>query len=786
MLISGSPYYSSHIVESCSPGYGAPGQMQPRTVGFRLPRVRLRTKFLLSLLLVSAGLTTGTLLIVRDAVEKRVRESIREDLRNSCPHLRSFDRQRDATLSRAANLLANLPNDRALMTTRDKVTIQDGSEDVWRRSASDVLVLADARGQVDALRSSSTDLEAGTAEALLQHSLQAGNARDWWFGGGHLYQIWIQPIYFGREADNNVLGYLAVGHEVDSRAAKDFGTVASSEVAFESGSTLVASTFAAPQQLELARRLSGASSKEAAGGQEIQLGNEHYLATTVALSVKTDPRVSLTVLKSLDQATAFLAGLNSLLVALGLLSLAVGSALVFIISHTFTQPLENLVAGVRALERGDYTYPLKGRSGDEVAEVTQAFDRMRQNLQHGQDEHQELEDRLRQAHKMESVGRLAGGVAHDFNNLLTIIHGHTDLLLDKENLDDFVRRSVEQIQKAGDRAVVMTRQLLAFSRMQVLQSRVLDLNTVVNEIGKMLPRLIGEHIEYEFIPGDELQSIKADPGQIEQAIMNLAVNARDAMPEGGKLTIRTSNVALSRADTAQRAPMAPGLYVLLSVSDTGQGMDEKTVQHIFEPFFTTKEIGKGTGLGLATVYGVVKQSGGFIWVDSAPGKGTTFEVYLPQVSESAQSVDSTYVPAAQFRGTETLLVVEDEVGVRGLACRFLKASGYRVLEAADGMEALQIASQYEDAIHLILTDVVMPRLGGKALAEQVRMRRPSIKILFMSGYTEYTSNANGELSALGPALQKPFTRLSLTAKVREVLSGVPVHEADGTIAARIL
>jgi CheY-like chemotaxis protein len=315
---------------------------------------------------------------------------------------------------------------------------------------------------------------------------------------------------------------------------------------------------------------------------------------------------------------------------------------------------------------------------------------------------------------------------------------------------------------------------------------VLDLNAVVHEIGKMLPRLIGEHIEYEFLPGEELQSIKADPGQIEQAIMNLAVNARDAMPEGGKLTIRTSNVALSRADTAQRAPMLPGLYVLFSVTDTGHGMDEKTVQHIFEPFFTTKEVGKGTGLGLATVYGVVKQSGGFIWVESAPGKGTTFEVYLPQVSEAAQSADTVGVPAAALRGTETILVVEDEVGVRDLACRFLKASGYRVLEAADGMEALQIASQYEETIHLVLTDVVMPRLGGKALAEQIRARRKDTKILFMSGYTEYTSNTSGELSALGSALQKPFSRLSLTAKVREVLSGTPIHEVDGTVAARIL
>jgi CheY-like chemotaxis protein len=301
----------------------------------------------------------------------------------------------------------------------------------------------------------------------------------------------------------------------------------------------------------------------------------------------------------------------------------------------------------------------------------------------------------------------------------------------------------------------------------------------------MLPRLIGEHIEYTFIPGPELQSIKADPGQIEQVIMNLAVNARDAMPDGGKLTIRTANVAFSRADTAQRAPMAPGLYVLLSVTDTGNGIDEETKRHIFEPFFTTKEVGKGTGLGLATVYGVVKQSGGFIYVESAPGEGTTFEVYMPQVSEAVEGTLFESGQGGVHRGWETILVVEDEEGVRELARRFLKGSGYRVLEAGDGLEALKIANQYSEPIHLVLSDVVMPRLGGKALAAQLLARRPEIKVLFMSGYSEYTEGTEGDPSNVGATLQKPFTRQSLTAKVREILSGTVIQKINGPVESHI-
>jgi signal transduction histidine kinase/ActR/RegA family two-component response regulator len=745
-----------------------------------LSKIRLRTKFLLSLLAISTGLTAATLLIVSYSVQNRVRESIREELRNSVETYKSFEKQRDETLTRSAELIANLPNVRALMTTEDAATIQDASADIYRLSGSDLLVLANRTGTVAGLRTSTSGLDRGTAQELLRGSLERGESSDWWFGGGHLYEVWIQPIYFGAPSQNTTIGLLAVGHELDERAARDFSDIASSEVAFHFGDTTVASTLAAAQQGELARQLSGSAGNLSVTPREIHLGTERYVEATVSLSPDGGPAVSLSVLKSVDRATLFLGGLNHGLIGLGLLSVLAGSALVFLISHTFTRPLESLVAGVRALEKGDFSYPLESSGGDEVTEVTDAFVRMRAHMEKSQGEHRQLEERLRQAHKMEAVGRLAGGVAHDFNNLLTIIRGNSDLLIDREGSDNFHRRCVEQIQKAAGRAVSMTRQLLAFSRMQVLQPRVIELNTIVVEMGNMLPRLIGEHIEYSFVSDPKLASIKADPGQIEQVILNLAVNARDAMPSGGKLIVRTRNLAVDEAEAVKRPPMTPGRYVLLSVTDTGHGMDEATKTHIFEPFFTTKEVGKGTGLGLATVYGVVKQSGGFIWVISSLGKGTTFEIYLPQASGPVSKSDLEARPPIIPDGSETILVAEDEAGVRELACQFLRVKGYTVLEAKDGQEALEIAAQHSGAIDLILSDMIMPKMNGGELAVRLKAIRPQIRVAFMSGYSEFSRGDMGHDFASAPVLQKPFSPATLVGIVREALAECTADQAVQT------
>jgi signal transduction histidine kinase len=743
-------------------------------------KTQLRTKFLLALLAITAGLTAATLLIVSYGVRRQVRAGIREDLQNSVNTYQIFEKQRDEKSTQSARLIANLPYLRALMTTGDKATIEDGATDIWKLSQSDMMALADDSGKMAAFRSQATEFTTEEAQKQILQTLARGTANDWWFGGGHLYEVWVQPIYFGKSSEETIVGYMAAGYEIDEETARDFSGVAASEVAFHWGGKVVATTLPAAGKSELETRFAGGEKKAAAGSEEIDLDGERYMMTTVRLSRDGEQEVSLSVLKSLDKASAFLGKLNRVLAGLGLISVLAGSLLVFLISRSFMRPLANLVAGVRALEAGDFAYPLEKREGDEVAEVTSAFATMRDNLQRTQNEQKELENRLRQAHKMEAVGRLAGGVAHDFNNLLTIIRGHGDLLLDRGIESGPQRNSVEQIQKAANRAVTMTRQLLAFSRMQVLQLRVLDLNAIVADMGKMLPRLIGENIEYSFLPGPDLGHVKADPGQIEQVILNLTVNARDAMPDGGKIVVRTQNAVFDEAGARHYPPMKPGEYVLLSMSDTGHGMDEKTRAHIFEPFFTTKEVGKGTGLGLATVYGVVKQSEGFIWVESAPGDGTTFEIYLPKVTEKTTESEKETSPSGLAVGKETVLIVEDEAGVRELACEFLKASGYVVLEAKDGIDALETVQKHKGEIHLVLSDIIMPRMSGRELAKRMRTERPGAKMLLMSGYSDHFQLNEKGTGQEPEILQKPFSLNSLVEKIRDVLAGNGMSERNGS------
>ena len=393
-------------------------------------------------------------------------------------------------------------------------------------------------------------------------------------------------------------------------------------------------------------------------------------------------------------------------------------------------------------------------------------------------EYKHLEERFQTAQKLESVGRLAGGVAHDFNNLLTVINGYTGLLLRDAGTESITRVALEEIRKAGDKAAMLTQQLLAFSRKQVVQPEVLDLNMMVGEVDRMLRRLIGEHIELSTIlePGAAL--VKADPGHINQILMNLAVNARDAMPDGGKLVVETSHVDVTTSYTEGDRTLAPGPYVMLAVSDTGQGMDEETRSHIFEPFFTTKEPGQGTGLGMSTVYGIVEQCGGWIWVHSELGRGTTVKVYLPRIHHEGSEQPAPALPAAAS-GLETVLVVEDQDDVRGLTVAVLEDCGYRVLSASHGQMALEVSEQHKSPIHLLITDAIMPGMSGRQLADRLRRTRPFTKVLFMSGYTDNAAAYRFEVDSGNGFLQKPFDPDSLAAKVRETL-GPPQS------AARIL
>jgi PAS domain S-box-containing protein len=380
-----------------------------------------------------------------------------------------------------------------------------------------------------------------------------------------------------------------------------------------------------------------------------------------------------------------------------------------------------------------------------------------------------LERQLRMAQKMEAVGRLSGGIAHDFNNLLGVIIGYIQVM--KRNLvpGNSSYEYAEEIEKASQRAVSLTRQLLAFSRQQVLEPAIFNLNTLVSDMEKMLPRLIGEDIQLNLMLASAIGHVKADPGQVEQIVMNLAVNARDAMPDGGKLTIQTANAELDAAFAREHQGSIPGQYVMLAVTDTGTGMDPETQAQIFEPFFTTKDRDKGTGLGLATVYGVVKQSSGYITVDSEKGKGASFKIYLPRIEQPVATQSEISQAPLTVRGCETILLVEDAEPLRKLAHMFLKDNGYQVLTAGDGAEAQRVAARSAGPIHLLLTDVVMPGINGRVLAERLAPRHPAMKVLYMSGYTDSFIAGHGVLEEGIHLLHKPFTEEALMRKVRELL-----------------
>jgi len=386
-------------------------------------------------------------------------------------------------------------------------------------------------------------------------------------------------------------------------------------------------------------------------------------------------------------------------------------------------------------------------------------------------EAKQLAAQFQQAQKMEAIGILAGGVAHDFNNILTIIIGNAELALMKVGKDDSLRKGIEEIRAAGEGAASLTRQLLAFSRKQIIQPEILDLNEILIGIEKMLGRLIGENVELLMIPGPGLWQVEAGPGQMEQVIMNLAANARDAMPKGGKLTIETANVDLDENYFHKHGLQEeePGSYVMLAVSDTGIGMDKETQSHIFEPFFTTKEAGKGTGLGLSTVYGIVKQNNGFIWVYSEPGQGSTFKVYLPKAKGDAASDKEEQHPVTARGGSETILIVEDDDSLRKLSQITLQQHGYSVLEAENGEDALRVSEAYVGPIDLLVTDVVMPKMGGKETAERLQALYPYMKVLYMSGYTDNSIVHQGVLAGGLNFLQKPFSPQALLRKVREIL-----------------
>lgn len=424
---------------------------------------------------------------------------------------------------------------------------------------------------------------------------------------------------------------------------------------------------------------------------------------------------------------------------------------------------------IDAMHRGATDYILKQRLGRLIPSVHRALRELQERTERRRAELalRDSEKQLRQAQKMEAVGRLAGGLAHDFNNLLTVIMGHSQILLSEMELDHPLRNKIEEMLKAGDRAATLIRQLLTFSRKQSSERKVLNLNTVVIDFETMLRRLIGEDIELALVTSADSLRVKADPAQLEQILMNLIINARDAMPKGGKLAIETASSYLESTPMYHLTPLVPGMYVRLSVSDTGCGMSPEVQAHIFEPFFTTKEEGKGTGLGLSTVFGIVTQNGGGLHVTSTVGEGTRFDVYLPSIATEVGSATPQDSSAQSITGHETILLVEDDEGVRLLIRDELRKLGYRVFEAKNGLEACLVATQHLGRLQLLLTDVVMPGMSGTELARHLRVIKPELRLLFMSGYTDDTNVGAGDPRSA--YLQKPFMPEALAKTIRELL-----------------
>src|ERR1700722_9079173 len=573
-----------------------------------MPKLRMRTKFLLSMLLISAGLTCTSLLLVRHSVQKQIRREIFADLQNSVSTFQNFQRERELTLAHSADLLADLPNLRALMTTQHEATIQDASSDLWRLAGSDLFVLADRTGRVVALHTASPGLTREMAQDSFAKSVSNQSLVHWWFGGQHLYEVFLQPMYFGVAAENRLLGFLVIGHEIDDRLASQVSRIAASQVAFCYGSSIVKTTLTPVQESDLNRQGVLQSPSGAAGAGEIQLGDERFLITSLELAGAKNPSVRLSVLKSYDQATAFLDSLNRLLLALGLAAVLVGSALVFFISHTFTRPLGNLVEGVRALEKGDFTYALDAHGGDEAAEVTGAFNRMRSSLRKTQQE-------LLEAERLATIGRMASSISHDLRHSLAAIVANAEFLCESRLSSEQREELYQEVRVAVNQMTDLIDSLLEFSRTrESLRPTYGNVRDSVERVAQTI-RVHPEFHQVRITVSQEGNSSGwFDPKKLERALYNLLLNACEAVvPEEGIINLGLTEVRGG---------------VELRVSDNGRGIPELIRGQLFEPFISHgKE--NGTGLGLTVVQKIVQDHGGDVTVEKTSAAGTVFRLFLP-------------------------------------------------------------------------------------------------------------------------------------------------------------
>jgi len=582
-------------------------------------KLRLRTKFLLSMLLISAGLTCTSLLLVRRSVQHQEKNEISADLQNSVSTFKNFQRERELTLSHSADLLADLPNLRALMTTHDEATIQDASTPLWQLAGSDLFLLADNTGTVMALHVSSPGLTRQMAQQSLAASLKSQDQSGWWYGGQHLYQVFLKPVYFGSAAENRLLGFLVIGYEIDDGVANQVSRIAASQVAFYYGDTIVRSTLTPLHQAELAQS-SLRSAPAVPYAEEIHLGDEHFLGTSLELAEHKAPSVRLTVLKSYDQATAFLDNLNHLLLALGLAAVLGGSALVFLISHTFTRPLGDLVSGVRALEKGDFHYELDPHGGDEVAEVTAAFNRMRTSLL-------KTQQQLLDAERLATIGRMASSVSHDLRHSLAAIVANAEFLCESRLSSHEREELYQEVRTAVDQMTDLIDSLLEFSRTRE------SLRPAFGSIRASVDRAaqtVKAHPEFHEIRVVVRENGNSagwfDQKKLERALSNLLLNACEAVSRAsGWVEVEITQLSGG---------------VEIRVSDNGRGVPESIQKTLFEPFVSCgKE--NGTGLGLTVVQKIIQDHGGDVTIERTSDKGTVFKLSLPLISLSERSLGGT-------------------------------------------------------------------------------------------------------------------------------------------------
>jgi signal transduction histidine kinase len=579
-------------------------------------KIRLRTKFLVSLIFTTTALTFATLYIVRSYLRNHARHEIQQALSNSVITFQHFEQQRQTTLAQSAGVIADLPNLRALMTTHHQLTIQDSSAGFWRLAGCDLFLLADRSGKVMALHTSTVGFDEHAAQESLAHTLNGELSRDWWFGGGHLYEVFLQPILFGSSADNNLLGVLAMGFEVDKHLAEVVAQIASSQVAFRYGKNIVVSTLSIYQKAELASHAIRFTTPVSLESEEIQLGSEHFLDTTLELAPKGSQPVSLTVLKSFDAATLFLQDLNRLLLGVGFVAVLAGTALIFLISHTFTRPLANLVAGVHALGKGNFDYPLNVRSNDELAEVTNAFDGMRKSLQKSQRD-------LVHAERLATIGRTASSISHDLRHPLTAVLAYAELLSESKG-DDRHRRSLyQEIRSAVNRMTDLISSLLEFSRAQ--ESLQLAYGDLFDSLHRTIEtvRLRPEFSKIEIRLGHKGPTVGwFDFKKLDRAFHNLLLNACEAVPaDTGKIDVQAMRV---------------NDHVEIAVRDNGAGIPESVRDEVFQPFVTCGKDG-GTGLGLAVAQKIASDHGGNVTIESTGPSGTTIKLLVPLTRTSKPS-----------------------------------------------------------------------------------------------------------------------------------------------------